>query len=96
MVSKIVNGILGTKSTVARNNEALAAAQQALLTGQQVHIKNAATNRLYKQLVAQHGGKSLGVAHTSDGTVVAVPGAHGSVHHLTIVNGVVVSNIETG
>ena len=98
MVSKILNSVLGTKSDIARRNDAIAAAQQALKSGQQIHLKDKATNKIYKELMAHHGGKNLPTATASDGVTqyVDVPGTNGGTDHNTIVHGVIVSTWHTG
>ena len=96
--SKLICAILGVKSEERRHNEAVAAAQQALKSGQQVILSDPKTNKVYKQMVARAGGKNLPVATAPDGvtTYVDVPGKNGGTDHHTIVHGEIVATWHTG
>jgi len=98
IVSQVICAILGTKSDVQRHNDAIAAAQESLKRGQQIIIRDKATNKYYKELMAHHGGKNLPTATLEDGItqVVNVPGKHGGVDQVTIVHGVEVSRMHRG
>jgi hypothetical protein len=96
--SKLIHSILGIKSDIARRNDAIVAATQALKSGQQVYIEDKKTNQLYKRMVAANGGKNLPVAKAHDGVTHYVdrPNPKGGTDHYTIVNGEVVASWHDG
>jgi hypothetical protein len=96
--TKLFNSILGVKSDAARHNDAIAAAQQALKSGQQVYIADKKTNKLYCEMVAKAGGKNLPVAKGHDGVTHYVdrPNPKGGTDHYTIVHGEIVASWHDG